>query len=113
MSRLTKAQILEAPLRSEEVECPEWGGSVLVGEMPVEKRNVLIARFSAADSEGGISLDLEVDLFVAGVLDPEFDPEDATELQKVSGAVLSRVTKRIMAINGLSADSLDTERGNS
>ena len=35
MARLTKKAVLSAPLRTEEFEAPEWGGSILLGEWPV------------------------------------------------------------------------------
>ncbi|MDQ5917833.1 MAG: hypothetical protein QG660_945, partial [Pseudomonadota bacterium] len=36
MARLSKQQVFKAPLKTEEVEVEEWGGSVLISEMPVK-----------------------------------------------------------------------------
>lgn len=114
MARLSKQQVFEAPLKTEEVEVPEWGGTVLVSEMPVAKRTELLSRFVTADGKPtAVSAALELDIFIAGCIDPEFSQADAAELQKVSGAAVGRVARVVMALNGLGGDAADEARGNS
>ena len=44
MPILSKKQIFASTLKTEEVEVPSWGGSVLVGEFSVARRNELLGR---------------------------------------------------------------------
>ncbi|MDQ5960164.1 MAG: hypothetical protein QG592_1246 [Pseudomonadota bacterium] len=114
MARLSKQQVFKAPLKTEEVEVEEWGGSVLISEMPVKKRNQLMARFITPDGkESDVSTELELDLFIASCKDPEFSHEDAEALQAVSGAAVGRVAAMAMQLNGLGKKAQDEARGNS
>lgn len=108
--RLTREQILAAKLRTEEVEVPEWGGSVLIGEFPVARMQDIIAKFGAVV---GNDPRFMVDLLVSCCLDPQFSQEDAEELIGASSAVVLRLATRIMQLNGLTEASLDEARGKS
>ncbi len=113
MARVTRGQLLTAPLRTETVPVPQWGGDVVIGEFPVGKRNELMASVMGDDGKVVVSPDIELRLFIAGMVDPEFAPEDATTLQSVSGAAISLVAKEIMRLNGMDASAQDGARGES
>lgn len=114
MARLSKQQVLDAPLKTKEIEVPAFGGSILIGEMSVAKRTALLSRFVTSDGKPtNVSAELELDIFIAGCVDPEFTQKDAAGLQKVSGAAVGEVAKEIMTLNGLGADAADDARGNS
>ena len=114
MARLSKQQVLDAPLKTKEIEVAAFGGSILIGEMSVAKRTALLSRFVTSDGKPtNVSAELELDIFIAGCVDPEFTQQDAAKLQKVSGAAVGEVAKEIMTINGLGADAADDARGNS
>jgi hypothetical protein len=109
--KLTREAILAAQLRTKEVDVPAWGGSVVISELPVGKRNELMAGMMDADGKIKVSPDIELRLFIAGMYDPEFTPADAAELQTISGAAVSMVAQEIMKLNGLSPDAQDEARG--
>ncbi len=113
MAQLTRDAILSAPLRTKPVEVPQWDGAVTICEMPVAKRNVLLADMLGPDGQVKVSPDIELKLFIAGMYDPAFTAEDAKELQEVSAAAISHVAKAIMVLNGMAEDSLDDARGES
>jgi hypothetical protein len=113
MRKLTRDQILAAPLKTQIVEVPQWDGMVTICEMPVAKRNVLLADMLDPSGNVKITPDIELKLFIAGMYEPSFEANDAAELQAVSSAAVSHVAKAIMALNGMSADSQDDARGES
>lgn len=104
---LTVNDILTAnDITEEVVEVPEWGGAVRVRAFTKAKQQQL--RVMATDPRTG-ELDsekLELQLFIHGVIDPEFQPIQATELRSKSAGAVDRVLKRIMAISGLSQESV-------
>lgn len=114
MKRLSKKQVLEAPLRTEEFEAPEWGGTILLGEWPVERTAAIMEMFSGQDA-GLATKDpaLLAKLFVMGCVDPVFTEEDIPDLVRLSGAVIMRTSTRIMALNGLTEAAQDEARGKS
>ena len=113
MKRLTRESILAAQLRTKEVVVPAWDGSVTICEMPIGKRNAMLQSIMDSDGKVKISPDIELKLFIAGMYDPPFTPDDAELLQSVSGAAVSFVAKEIMQFNGMSPDAADEARGES
>jgi len=111
MAKLTRDKILAAQLKTQEIDVPAWGGSVVISELPVGKRNELMGGMMDENGKIKVSPDIELRLFIAGMFDPEFSPDDASELQVVSGAAVSFVAQEIMKLNGLSPDAQDTARG--
>jgi len=89
MAKLTRDAILRAPLRTKEIEVDQWGGTVTISEMPVAKRNTLLADMLGPDGQVKVSPDIELKLFIAGMHDPLFEPKDAAELQEISAAAVS------------------------
>ena len=115
MARLSKQQVKQSKLRTEEFEVPEWGGSILLGEWPAGRTGEIMAMFQGADSEAAVASDpaIMVKLFVMGCIDPVFGEEDIPDLLESSGAVLMRASQRIMFLNGLTNEALDEARGKS
>ena len=109
--KLTRESILAAQLKTKEIDVAAWGGSVTISELPVGKRNELMAGMMDSDGKIKVSPDIELRLFIAGMFDPSFTPDDASELQQVSGAVVSTIAQEIMALNGLTPDAQDKARG--
>ncbi len=113
---LTKEQALNADdLRSQEVEIPEWGGSVWVRTMTGEERDA----FEVAVMNGdGIHRDnFRARLAVATVVDVEgdrvFEDSDIGPLGRKSAAALDRIMGVAMKLNGLSKDDVEDMVGNS
>lgn len=113
MKKLTREAILAAQLRTKDVEVPQWDGIVTICEMPVGKRNALLAEVMDADGKVKVDPEIELRLFIAGMYDPPFTSDDAAVLQSVSGAAVSAVAKEIMALNGMAPDAQDDARGES
>lgn len=110
MGRLSAAQVLDAPLRTEEFAVPEWGGSLLLGEWPVEKTKDLM---EMGGKDVAANPDFMVKLFIMGCVDPVFSADNAEGLRKKSAAVMLRVAQRIMVLNGLTEEATDEARGKS
>jgi len=107
--KLTREAILAAQLRTEDIEA--FGGTVTICEMPVGKRNALMASIMGDDGKVKVSPDIELKLFIAGMYDPAFTQDDAADLQNLSGAEVSKVAQAIMKLNGMSPDAQDEARG--
>ncbi len=112
MPRLSHAQVLESPLRTEEFEVEEWDGSLLLGEWPVE-RTAELMKMGGDKVDPGANPDFLVKLFIMGCIDPVFSEEDAEELRRKSAAVILRVAQKIMVLNGLTQEAVDDARGKS
>lgn len=106
--RLTVADILAASdIVEEDVDVPEWGGTVCIRGFTKERQQEL--RKMATDPRTG-KIDgekLEMQIFIYGVIDPQFQPVQQTELKKKSAGALDRVLKRILAISGMSEDAVE------
>ena len=112
MKRLSYDQVLESSLRTEEFPVPEWGGSLLLGEWPVERTQELM-QMGGKDLDPGKNPDFLVRLFIMGCIDPIFTAEDAEVLRKKSAAVMLRFAQKIMLLNGLTQEAVDDARGKS
>lgn len=105
--RLTTADILAAnDIVDEEVDVPEWGGTVLIRGF-TKARQMELRRMATDPKTGRVDNErLEMQLFIYGVIDPQFVAAQATELRMKSAGALDRVLKRIMAISGMSEESV-------
>ncbi|WP_423192979.1 hypothetical protein [Cupriavidus sp. H18C2] len=118
MALLSKAAILEAvDLKTEDVEVPEWGGTVRVSVMTGTARD----RFMELQAEGGekktpVSL-FQARLLVSCVVDDSgalvFGPEDVEPLRQRSKAAIDRVVDVAMRLNKIGADAVEDEVKNS
>lgn len=93
---------------------PEWDGSVLLGEWPVERTQQMIELFQGVGADTAVQDPaIMVKMFIMGCIDPEFDEEDIPDLLQKSGAVMMRAGQRIMELNGLTQAAQDNARGKS
>jgi len=94
-----------ADITEEVVYVPEWNGSVRIRAFTKGRQQEL--RGMATDQRGKLDTEkLELQLFIYGVIEPKFVPIQMTELREKSAGALDRVIKRIMAISGLSEESI-------
>jgi hypothetical protein len=105
--RLSVADILAAnDIREEDVEVPEWGGSVRIRGFTKQRQQEL--RQMATDPKNG-QVDagrLELQIFIHGVIDPQFAPIQMTELRGKSAGAIDRVLQRIMDISGMTREAI-------
>lgn len=98
---LTAESILNAEdFRYEDVECPEWGGTVRVRSLSGGQRSVITQRVQDKATE-----DLEELLVVMGCVDETgnriFTNKDIDKLKKKSNTPISRISKKIMELSGI------------
>lgn len=112
---LNKNQILEAAdLKSEAVDVPEWGGSVLVRTMTGADRDAFETSMITVAADGTRSPDmtnLRAKLVALTLVDEAnnrlFDVADIPRLALKSAAALERVFEAAQRINGLGAVAQD------
>lgn len=98
MAILTRDQILSAPLRTEDVEVPEWGGSVTIQELTVDQQQLIAAGVKGkADAESRANRLT----FLEGVIEPAFKPADYEALTKRGAAAMQRVVGAILVLSGM------------
>jgi hypothetical protein len=108
---LTRDQILEcSDLKKEEVQVPEWGGSVFVREMNGADRNAWEA--SLINEKGKVNLvNIHARLVSFCVVDEKgnriFSDADVDLLGKKSGKALSRIVDACQKLNKLTDKDLD------
>ena len=118
---LTKDQILEAnDLKTQSVEVPEWGGSVLVRTMSGTDRDAFEASMITTASDGSRKpnmTNMRAKLVALTVVDEAgnlmFDVSDVDRLARKSAAALERVFAAAQRINALGVDAQDEIAKNS
>lgn len=93
-------------ITEELVRVPEWGGSVRIRAFTKRRQQEL--RAMATDPKTG-QVDphkLELQLFIHGVIEPQFAPIQATELLDKSAGAVDRVLERIMTISGMTREAV-------
>jgi hypothetical protein len=113
---LTRDAILAVPdLQTEVVDVLEWGGSVIVGTMTGAVRDAW--ERSLVDAKGKVNMEnIRARLVACTVLDENgvrmFSDTDIAALGNKSAAALDRCAKVAQRLNGLTADDLETAKGN-
>lgn len=111
---LSKTDILGADdLAYEDVDCPEWGGTVRVRAMSGTDRNAYQAACQV--TRNGVSVfdytNISAKMCRYGIVDADgalmFTPQEIAALGRKSSAALERVGKVISRLSGLSDDSAD------
>lgn len=105
--RLTKDQIFAVPLRTEEVEVPEWGGSVLIREMTAaelqENGRFILKPDGKADMNRAVQVPTR--LCARQVVDDHgqrlFSDQDIRQLMELHGAAINRIAKAVRLLSGL------------
>jgi len=116
MKILTKDEILQADdIRKEEVEVPEWGGTVWVKTMSGAERD----RFEASiiDVKGERDMvNLRAKIVALSTVDAEgkhlFSAEDVVELTKKSARALNRVFSVAQRLSGFSPQDMEDMKKN-
>ena len=108
---LTREQILAAQeLKTDTVEAPEWGGTVIVRELPAAERLAFFADLEALKGTDERQNNLLASaLFVCRtVIDAEgkrvFQDEDAEPLTLKNEATLQTVANKAAELNGICAE---------
>lgn len=119
--RLTKAAILSAEdLRTEEVDVPEWGGSVVVREFSAAARDAFFAATIRVRKDGtrepvldGMNAKLVALSAVDENGDRMFTDAEIVELERKSAAAIERVAAVCSRLNRLSTQDVDDAGKNS
>lgn len=122
--RLTKEQIIAANDRpTEEVEVPEWGGSVLVRGISASQRTKYEqALFKGFDADGKPIIDMNgvdqrLSLCALCIVDdsgaPLFSKEEVAVLGDKSGVALQRIFEVAQRLSGLGAGVAEATKGKS
>jgi len=110
---LTREEILAATdLPREEVEVPEWGGSVIVQGVSVEQGMALMKEMQIEGGEPG-EIDPEkaaLMAFVYGVVEPKFSAEDVPALRQKSLGAVTNVAQVFMRLSGFENEALKAAR---
>lgn len=115
---LTREQILGAvTLRTEDVEVPEWGGVVRVSEMTGTSRDAWEQSLVPRETGGPANIaNIRARLVAACAVDDKgrrlFTDVEAEELGQKSALALERIAKVAQRLNGLTADEVETAKGN-
>lgn len=114
LSKDIKAAILGAShLKTEQVEIPEWGVSVLVSEMSGVARDAFYVKREADLSVS----EQQAELLLATVVDETgaliLDESDIAGLRAQGAAILDRLVAVAVRINGMAPDAVDDAVKNS
>ncbi len=112
---LSRDQILSAQDRKfEEVDVPEWGGSVRIGVMSGALRDAW--EQSLVGKSGPNILNIRARLVAFSAVDDEgkrlFSEADAEALGDKSATALDRCAKVSQKLNGLTEEDLEEAKGN-
>jgi len=104
--------------RLEEVEVPEWGGSLYFGSLLLGQRNRLIERFAALDENNvDEGMDAQLDLLIAVACDGDGKPiltsEDKELLLGKDPEVVEGLVKLAMDFLGMTQRAHEETVGNS
>lgn len=118
---LNKDQILEAnDLKTETVDVPEWGGSVLVRSLTGTDRDAFEASMITVSTDGTRKpnmSNMRAKLVALTVVDEAgrlvFDVSDVDRLARKSAAALERVFMAAQRINGIGVDAQEDIAKNS
>lgn len=113
---LSKDQILNAKdIKVEEIDVPEWGGSVFVRVMSGKERDAFERTID--DSAGNKRENFRARLAALVISDDKgsrlFDEKDIASLALKSALALDRVCKAGMHLNGVGADEVEELEKNS
>jgi hypothetical protein len=105
---LTKEQILaQNDLRTEQVEVPEWGGSVTVRAMTSRERDAYEASMVEGDKYVNVRARLVASCLVDENGERMFSDEDAEALGNKGASAMNRIFNVVTRINGFSDSDLE------
>lgn len=120
MAMLKREDILAAQdMQSEDVDVPEWGGTVRVSVMTGEARDQWDQGLVTVDAKGKAKANMgniRARLVALTVVDETgqrlFTAEDVAELGRKNGAALNRVFEAAQRLNLLRAQDVEQAKGN-
>ena len=89
-------------VREEELDVPEWGVSLLIRGL-TKRQQLEVRKNSQLPNGESDPSQVELNLFMAGVVEPEFKPEHFGRLLDKSTGVIDRVNQAITDLSGLGA----------
>jgi len=116
---LTREQILGAKRRQQQVDVPEWGGSVTITALTLADRGRALTDLirSGSDHEGDPAAhkeafrDWQIRLLIRSILDesgePMFGADDLAALAKADGVPVTRIVDAAGALNGFFVQQKD------
>lgn len=113
MEKLTKQQILSADdMKTEEVEVPEWGGTIIVKAMTGRERDLFDSQIFKAD-QAGEEPNIRAVLASTSVVDEKgmrlfTTPAEVEILGKKSSVALERVCDAARRLSGIGKEEVDT-----
>lgn len=114
---LTKAAILSAALKSEEIHVPEWGGTVRITTMTGAARDEFRALLATDGKETPPIAKFYAALLVATCVDEAgnrlFDASDMAALQERSATSLDAPAEVAVRLNGLDNSAVEDAEKNS
>ena len=118
MAVLDRAAILAAPLKTEELEVPELGGTVLVRELTAKERNEFSYPFASEDPKVVQKnlLNMHARLAQMCLVDKSgvvlFKKNEVGKLEEVSAGALQRIFDKCRELSGMN-DNTEEIAGNS
>lgn len=122
MGLLSKEEIVSAlDLKHEDVEVPEWGGTVRVRGYSTRERDLISALASASQTQEGEAKAEALALFrlrtvAACIVDEEgnrlFGDDELAELGKKSPAVVERLFAKAQELSGTGSESKEDAKAN-
>jgi hypothetical protein len=114
MGLLTKQQIINADdLRTEDIECPEWGGSVRVRALTAKERDAYEASLMKRDGKKYVSNFVNARAKLVGLclIDDGgarlFNDDEVSSLGEKSCIAMNRVFEACQRLAGLSQEDID------
>lgn len=116
MALLTAAQILAAPdVKFEDVEVPEWGGSVRIGTLTAAQRDrydLLMFKRHKGEADCSIRAAMVAMAAVDEAGAPLFSPDQLAELERKNGEVIARLWSVARRINQVGQEAQEAAEKN-
>lgn len=115
---LDRSQILskKVNLPRQEIQIPEWEGSVWVRSLTVGERDQIDSEFNAARSKGRTPDNLRARMIIKGCCDeagqPLFTEADLQEINKLPATTLEKIFDSILKINRIGAGAVEESEKN-
>jgi hypothetical protein len=109
---LSLAEILERALAQDDIEIPEWGGTVRVSAITAAELGR--AQRAATNPRNGETDNVKLQALVAerGLVEPKLAPGQYNALLNKEIGPLSKIAERILELSGLKEDEdLDVDQG--
>lgn len=115
---LNRLQILSKGenLPRQEIQIPEWEGSVWVRSLTVGERDQIDADFNTSRNKGKTPENLRSRMLIRGCCDadgkPLFSESDVVEVNKLPATILEKIFDAILKINRIGAGAVEEAEKN-